>query len=46
MRYRELLELQEHLQAQVARLLEEQRSLIEEQQGLLRLLLNRADEGS
>lgn len=44
-RYRELLALQEQLQAQIATLMEEQRSLMEEQQSLLRLLLNRRDEG-
>lgn len=42
-RYRELLQLQEHLQAQIATLLEEQRRLMEEQQALLRLLLNRTE---
>lgn len=46
LRYREILEVQEHLQAQVATLLEEQRSLMVEQQALLNLLLNRASEGS
>ena len=44
-RYRELLELQERLQTQVATLLEEQRSLMDEQQALLRLLLNITEEG-
>lgn len=43
-RYRELLELQEHLQAQVATLMEEQRSLMEDQQALLRLLVGQSDE--
>jgi hypothetical protein len=45
MRYRELLKLQEHLQAHIATLLEEQRSLLVEQQALLRFLLNRPEEG-
>ena len=43
-RYQELLELQGHLQTQIATLLEEQRNLMLEQQALLKLLLNGFEE--
>jgi len=46
MRYRELLELQEQLQVQVATLMDEQHSLMKEQQALLSLFLNRPEDRS
>jgi hypothetical protein len=42
-RYRDLIQLLDHLHAQLSVLMEEQRELLEEQRELLRLLLSRRD---